>query len=53
MSRAYRRAVYPLKPIEQLKLELLGDNKAPCTESGPPAGGQHQDGPQRSIIGIV
>jgi three-Cys-motif partner protein len=35
MSRAYRRAVFPLEPIEQLKLELFGDNKGPNPEPGP------------------
>ena len=29
MSRAYRRAVYPLEPIEQLKLELESESRGP------------------------
>jgi three-Cys-motif partner protein len=35
MSRAYRRAVYPLEPIEQLKFELESESKGPQTQ--PPA----------------
>lgn len=35
MSRAYRRAVFPLEPIEQLTLELFSENKGPNAE--PPA----------------
>jgi three-Cys-motif partner protein len=35
MSRAYRRAVYPLEPIEQLKLELENEFKGP--QSQPPS----------------
>ena len=34
MSRAYRRAVYPLEPLEQLKLELEAETKGP--QSQPP-----------------
>ncbi len=32
MSRAYRSTVLPLEPMEQLKLELVGDTKAPGSE---------------------
>ncbi len=35
MSRAYRRAVYPLEEIEQLKFELEGETKPPSPESSP------------------
>lgn len=35
MSRAYRRAVFPLEPLEQLKLELEAESKGP--HSQPPA----------------
>ncbi len=34
MSRAYRRDVYPLEPLEQLKLELEAETKGP--QSQPP-----------------
>jgi hypothetical protein len=36
MSRAYRRAVYPLEPLEQLKFELEAENKSPQSELHPP-----------------
>jgi hypothetical protein len=32
MSRAYRHAVYPLEPLEQLKLELESESKGPQTQ---------------------
>jgi three-Cys-motif partner protein len=35
MSRAYRRAVYPLEPIEQLKLELESESKGPQMQPPP------------------
>lgn len=36
MSRAYRRAVFPLEPLEQLKLELELETKGPNTQPPPP-----------------
>ena len=35
MSRAYRRAVYPLEPIEQLKLDLVSEVKGPSAQYNP------------------
>jgi three-Cys-motif partner protein len=32
MSRAYRRAISPLEPIEQFKLELYGEGKGPTSQ---------------------
>jgi hypothetical protein len=33
MSRAYRRAICPLEPIEQFKLELYGEGKGPTSQA--------------------
>jgi three-Cys-motif partner protein len=33
MRRAYRRAVLPLEPLEQLKLDLIGETKGPRSHS--------------------
>ena len=40
MGRAYRRAVFPLEPIEQLKLELESESKGPQTQPTPPLDSQ-------------
>lgn len=40
MSRAYRRAVYPLEPLEQLKLELGFETKGPHTQPPTPRDSQ-------------
>lgn len=42
MSRAYRRAVFPLEPIEQLKLELFYGAKAPHTQPPSPPDSQQR-----------
>lgn len=39
MSRTYRRAIYPLEPIEQLNLELFAENKGPSSKTDPPSDG--------------
>ena len=36
MSRAYRKTVLPLEPIEQLKLELFTETKGPVAQSNVP-----------------
>ena len=43
MARAYKRAVYPLEPIEQLKMELFAESKGPQVQPPPPS-----DSEQRS-----
>ena len=35
MSRAYRRAVFPVEPVEQFKLELFAETKGPNPQPSP------------------